>query len=176
MIGPTVEETEDFIIQAHGQQTRRGDETPYHTHPQAVAKIALEILTKNLDAEEDDAEFIVKLALLHDVIEDTQVTIEMIGKMGYPIKLLNSLELLTKYDDEFGKETHDEAITRIIESGDLPAIIVKLADTEHNSLVNASDISWMLSRGEDPSIQTARYIRSHKRLLESPAFIAFSGR
>lgn len=174
MIGPSIDETEHFIIQAHGQQTRRGLEVPYYTHPQAVAKFAVELLAKYAPlVEEEDAEIIVKLSLLHDVVEDTPVSIEMLGKMGYPIKLLNSLHLLTKFDDEFGKETHNEAITRIIDSGDIYAIIVKIADTHHNSLLQGSDITWLIEQGKDPACHSRRYLESNARLMESETFIKF---
>ena len=43
MIGPTIEETEYFIMQAHGEQMRRGDKEYYYTHPVAVAEIAKKI-------------------------------------------------------------------------------------------------------------------------------------
>lgn len=168
MIGPTVNETEEFIIQAHGQQTRRNSDVFYHTHPIAVAKIALQILKDLIpDVSESDAQYIVNLALLHDTVEDTEVTIEMLASMGYPIKLLNSLDLLTKYDDEFGKETHAENVQRIIDSGDIAAIIVKMADTTHNSIIDQSEVNWFHENNQDPVKATKRYLDSFNRLSNS---------
>lgn len=174
MIGPSVEETEAFIIHAHGNQTRRRSDVLYHTHPIAVSRLALQILL-DLDphASERDVQFVVKLALLHDVVEDTEVDMMMLAKMGYPVSLLNSLHLLTKFDDEFGKETHKENVQRIIDSGDLMATIVKIADTAHNSIVHEAELSWFHENNRDPVKDTKRYENSNKLLLESPVIQSF---
>ena len=71
MIGPTIEETNAFIIEAHAGQFRRGNEIPYHTHPLAVAVIAVKI-AEELKVPEDVIEDIHRVALLHDTIEDTE--------------------------------------------------------------------------------------------------------
>lgn len=174
MIGPTAEETEQFIIQAHGQQTRRRSDVLYHTHPIAVSKMALEILvSENPNVSDRDAEFVVKLALLHDVVEDTEVDFMMLAKMGYPITLLNSLYLLTKFDDEDLKETHNENVTRIIESEDIFAIIVKMADTMHNAIIDDSEKQWFHENNRDPSKDTQRYVASHARLATCPTRVAY---
>ncbi|REJ37683.1 MAG: phosphohydrolase [Bacillota bacterium] len=57
----------EFAIRAHGGQTRKGKDVPYITHPLAVA-LSL--------ARAGCAEDVVIAGLLHDVVEDTSVTLE----------------------------------------------------------------------------------------------------
>ena len=164
MIGPTIEETEDFIIQAHGEQMRRGNKEYYYTHPIAVAKIAKKI-AKVFCIPEDVIYNIERTSLLHDVVEDTPVTIMMLGKMGYPISVLNSVYLVTREDGE----THKQSVDAIIESGDVVALIVKAADTYHNSIFTPEDVVWGIANGYNPQKDHKRYMDSHKRLLEALA-------
>ena len=164
MIGPTVEETQEFIIQAHGEQMRRGDENYYYTHPIAVAKIAKKI-AKVFFVPEDVLYDIERVSLLHDVVEDTPVTIMMLGKMGYPISLLNSVHLVTREEGE----THKQSVDAIIASGDVVAQIVKAADTYHNSIFTPEDVVWGIAHGYNPQKDHERYLGSHRRLLEALA-------
>ena len=62
MIGPTIEETTDFIIQAHGEQTRRGKDIPYYTHPIAVSNLATDI-AKEFKIPDDVIDDAVRTAL-----------------------------------------------------------------------------------------------------------------
>jgi (p)ppGpp synthase/HD superfamily hydrolase len=66
-------------------------------------------------------------ALLHDVAEDTDITLEALAEMGFDSEILAILRLLT----------HDEAVpymeyVRKIKTNPL-AVQVKLADLRHNS-------------------------------------------
>lgn len=57
----------EFAVWAHGGRTRKGKDVPYITHPLAVA-LSL--------ARAGCAEDVVIAGLLHDVVEDTSVTLE----------------------------------------------------------------------------------------------------
>ena len=57
------EKTIEFIRRAHAGQVDKGGQ-PYHLHPMAVAEL--------LPPESDEDEYLA--ALLHDVLEDTDVT------------------------------------------------------------------------------------------------------
>ena len=164
MIGPTIEETEYFIMQAHGDQMRRGDKEYYYNHSIAVAKIAKK-LAKELRIPDEVLYNIERTSLLHDVIEDTPVTIEMLGKMGYPISVLNSVYLVSREEGE----THKQSVDNIIASGDVVALIVKAADTYHNSIFTPEDVVWGIANGYNPQKDHERYMGSHKRLLEALA-------
>ena len=164
MIGPTIEETQDFIIHAHGEQMRRGDKEYYYTHSIAVAKIAKKI-AKVFCIPDEVLYNIERTSLLHDVVEDTPVTIEMLGKMGYPISVLNSVYLVSREEGE----THKQSVDGIIASGDVVALIVKAADTYHNSIFTPEDVVWGIANGYNPQKDHERYMGSHKRLLEALA-------
>ncbi len=66
-------------------------------------------------------------ALLHDVVEDTDITLRDLAEMGFPKDVLDALTLLT----------HDETVPYldyVAKLKDNPiARAVKLADLEHNS-------------------------------------------
>ena len=67
-------------------------------------------------------------ALLHDVIEDTDVLYEDLEKVGYSKEIIDILKILTKLKGEdYGKY-----INRIIESENIHAMNIKLSDLEHN--------------------------------------------
>ncbi len=87
---------------------------PYVFHPWHVA-------------ESMDDEISTVVALLHDVVEDTDTTMEDIRAMGFPEEVCRSLGLLTH-----DKNTaYEEYIVRI--SADPVAAKVKLSDLKHNS-------------------------------------------
>ena len=115
-----------LAMQAHGAQTRdNGD--PYITHPVAVADI---LAGYKLDTAS------IVTALLHDVIEDTPVTLKEIeqrfGKavagLVDGVTKLNRLELQstrTKQAENFRK-------LMLAMSKDIRVLLVKLADRLHN--------------------------------------------
>lgn len=77
-------------------------------------------------AEQMTDEITTCTALLHDVAEDTDITIEDLREYGFPEKVLDALELLTHQKDE----SYLEYINRIKDNPVAKA--VKLADLEHN--------------------------------------------
>jgi hypothetical protein len=68
-------------------------------------------------------------AWLHDSVEDTKQTRESLLAQGVSAATLDAVDLLTR---DPKKETYDEFITRIAESGNAIAIEVKLADLHDN--------------------------------------------
>ena len=78
-------------------------------------------------AEQMESEETAIVALLHDVVEDTEYTLQDIAAVGFPQEVLEALALMT----------HDEAVpymdyvTRL--KGNPIARTVKLADLRHNS-------------------------------------------
>ena len=78
-------------------------------------------------AEQMESEETAIVALLHDVVEDTEYTLQDIAAMGFPQEVLEALALMT----------HDEAVpymdyvARL--KGNPIARTVKLADLRHNS-------------------------------------------
>lgn len=68
-------------------------------------------------------------ALLHDTIEDTPITMEILADLGYSKEVLDIVNLLTRRD----RETHRGYIYRIIRSENIGALRVKLADLYDNA-------------------------------------------
>ena len=67
-------------------------------------------------------------ALLHDIIEDTDVTYDDLRKVGYSEEIIEILEILTKIKGE----DYGDYIKRIIDSENFHAMNIKLADLRHN--------------------------------------------
>lgn len=105
---------------AHKEQTDKSG-LPYVFHPFHLAE--------QMQTEETTI-----VALLHDVVEDTDYTLEDIAAMGFDPVITDALTLLT----------HDEAVpymeyVRAIKDNPV-AKVVKLADLKHNSDLSRLDI------------------------------------
>lgn len=68
------------------------------------------------------------IALLHDIIEDTNITKRDLLDMGFSKKIVDTVAILSRKKDE----TYSEFIQRIIDSKNISAIRVKIADLEDN--------------------------------------------
>lgn len=68
-------------------------------------------------------------AVLHDVVEDTHYTLEMLLEEGYSPRVVKIVDGLTRRPNE----TYEEFIDRILNSQD--DIKCKMGDIEHNSLI-----------------------------------------
>lgn len=68
------------------------------------------------------------VALLHDTLEDTPITLEDLKKMGYPKEILESVFLLTKRHDM----SYVSYIDHLIASNNEIALKVKQMDLKHN--------------------------------------------
>ena len=110
----TIEDTLQIALDAHkGQKDLDGK--PAILHPVAVG-----IMGSN-DAE-------IKAGFLHDVIEDSELTIDDLRNKGVDEEVLEALELLTH-----DKETdYFEYVYRIVHSGNYTAIHTKINDLKHN--------------------------------------------
>ncbi|MDE6331074.1 MAG: HD domain-containing protein, partial [Muribaculaceae bacterium] len=115
----------DMARDAHASQKRKTGE-PYILHPIAVAKIAAEEIMLGANP--------VIACFLHDVVEDTDYTIDDIRKrFGDDVAFL--VRVVTK------KPTHDYELSKQLDNYrqllnsmqyDIRAILVKLADRLHN--------------------------------------------
>lgn len=102
-----------IAAQAHaGQVDKNG--VSYILHPLAVAA---QLNTLELKT----------IAILHDTIEDTEVTAEYLLEQGIPQELIEVVQLLTKPEDE-----EYESYLRRVRENPL-AKQVKLADLAHNT-------------------------------------------
>lgn len=128
----------EMAAEAHKQQ-RRKDGTPYITHPIQVARICVEEIGLGPTAA--------ACALLHDVVEDTDITQEeirqkfpdkngLLDKDGRPFSSIAAIvEGLTKLDSLHEYE-HPQAenIRRVLEAmlKDVRVVLIKMADRLHN--------------------------------------------
>ena len=115
-----------FAEQAHFGQIRRSGE-PYVTHPLAVAGILADM---HMDHQS------LMAAMLHDVIEDTGIEKDSIGKQFGPAvaELVDGVSKLTQM--EFGSLAERQAENfqkmALAMARDIRVILVKLADRLHN--------------------------------------------
>ncbi len=117
-----------FAKNAHGEQKRKYTGEPYITHPVAVAQLVAHIT--------DDCNMICA-ALLHDVIEDTEVTYDELMKLehGFGFPVVNLVMDLTDVSRPYhGNRAMRKQIDRAhTERASAEAKTVKLADLIHNS-------------------------------------------
>lgn len=88
---------------------------PYAMHPRRVA-----------DRIEDKTAKVV--ALLHDVIEDTEITREDLINMGFSEEIVSAVEVITIKSGE----AYNDYINRVIASNNILSLTVKKADMEDN--------------------------------------------
>jgi len=112
-----ISSTLGFIMAAHAGQ-KYGDEA-YWVHPCRVMCTVIEMGSPSQDE--------LLAALLHDVVEDTEYTLQDLEELGYCDGALAIVDLLTKQPG-----TYLENINRIIDSGNRSAMRVKLADNMIN--------------------------------------------
>lgn len=116
----------EFSRDAHQGQTRQSGD-PYVTHPIAVARILTPL---HLDTQSIIA------ALLHDVVEDTEITTEQIAeKFGQPVAdLVDGLSKLEKIQFETREDAQAENFRKMLlaMARDVRVILIKLADRLHN--------------------------------------------
>jgi len=115
----------ELSTQAHCEQRRKSGE-PYILHPIEVARITA--------AEMGLGSVAVISALLHDVVEDTPVTIEDI-RQEFGQKIAMIVEALTKFDGMYDVESPQaETFKKILVSlaQDVRVVMVKMADRLHN--------------------------------------------
>ena len=118
LVQPDLGDTIEIMRQAHEGQTDKSGR-PYYLHPLRVAMRLVHCTAAERHA-----------ALLHDVVEDTHVTMERLRGMGYGEDVLDLVDLLTRRKPE--GESHNAYIARIVESGSIRALRVKLADLYDN--------------------------------------------
>ena len=115
---PDLGESIEIMRRAHeGQIDKSG--RPYYLHPLRVA-----MRLANCTVAEQHA------ALLHDVVEDTLLTLEDLRQMGYSEEVLSLVDLLTRRKP--AGESHNQYIERIVSSRNAKALRVKLADVYDN--------------------------------------------
>lgn len=115
----------EMAVEAHKTQRRKSGE-PYILHPIAVATICAEEIGLGPTA--------IAAALLHDVVEDTLVTLEVINaKFGDRVAKI--VDGLTKLDSAYNAESPQaENFRKVLSTlvDDVRVVLIKMADRLHN--------------------------------------------
>ena len=116
----------NLAVKAH-ENIRRKSGEPYILHPIAVAHICAKEIGLGTTS--------IICALLHDVVEDTNYTIEDINKL-FGNKIASIIDGLTKISDVFDQKVSLQAENfrkmLLTLSDDVRVILIKLADRLHN--------------------------------------------
>jgi GTP diphosphokinase / guanosine-3',5'-bis(diphosphate) 3'-diphosphatase len=127
-----IEHAYEVALRAHAEQVRRSGE-PYISHPIGVARILA-------DLGLDDAT--IAAALLHDAVEDTELTQEQLEEeFGAEVAMM--VDGVTKLDRlEFESRLAQQAATLrkllVAMAKDIRVLLIKLADRLHNMRTIAS--------------------------------------
>lgn len=130
----TLEDAIELAVQAHRRQTDKIGR-PYILHP-------LRVMMRMATDEERMA------AVLHDVVEDTPVTLADLLEAGFPEEVVQAVDCLTRRE----QESYDAFIARL--KVNPLAVRVKLGDLEDNM-----DIRRLPAIGEEDMERLRKYRR-----------------
>jgi guanosine-3',5'-bis(diphosphate) 3'-pyrophosphohydrolase len=120
-----IREAFEMAAQAHQTQRRKSGE-PYITHPIEVARICVEEIGLGPTA--------VICALLHDVVEDTDISLKEIHEK-FGDKIARIVDGLTKLDGLHDSESPQaENLSKVLKAMlfDVRVVLIKMADRLHN--------------------------------------------
>ncbi len=115
----------DIAVEAHSKQRRKSGE-PYILHPLEVAKICCQEIGLDVTS--------IVCAILHDVVEDTEINLEDLGQ-SFGEEIIRIVDGLTKLDGSYKTlsiqaENFKKILSTLIY--DVRVILIKLADRLHN--------------------------------------------
>lgn len=131
-----------IAFEAHREQVDKSG-LPYIYHPVHLA-------------EQMTDEVTTCVALLHDVVEDTDITFEQLEQAGFPKEVMEALRLMT-YDDAAPYMDYVAALKE-----NPIAVAVKLADLRHNS-----DLTRLDFVDETAQERMEKYAKAMALLMEA---------
>lgn len=127
----------DVAVDAHKDQRRKSGEA-YIFHPIAVAKIVASEIGLGATS--------IAAALMHDVVEDTDITVEDIEKMFNPkiAKIVDGLTKMAKVktDQEISMQAENFRKMLLTLNDDVRVILIKIADRLHNMQTMESMVDY----------------------------------
>lgn len=135
--------------QTYGFDTVESPLAPYVNHPIAVAQI---ILSATGDPE------LAAAGLLHDTVEDTFVTLDLLHRHGFSRRIIHAVDGVTRRKGEL----YRDFVARAAKGDDSRR--VKLADNEHN-----------LSSLPEGDGRYDRYLKARRVLLTANGGVNLSG-
>ncbi len=155
-----IEDAMAFALTAHCGQTRKGSETPYIFHPVETAQIVI---------QEKGHEDTVIAALLHDVLEDTDVTLAELKEL-FDKRVCQLVGDETENKSLSWSERKETAIRMIQDSQDEQLKLLVLADKLSNLRAVERDLEecgsdfWNRFNQKDPKRQEWYYREMGKAL------------
>jgi len=113
----------------------------------------LHLIRVMLSVDQNDEE-LMQIAVLHDVLEDTPVTIRELEDMGFSVRVLSGIDHITKHKGQ----DYDEYLSQVCINID--SVKVKLADLKDN--MDLSRIKNMTDKDWDRRL---KYMNAEVRLL-----------
>jgi (p)ppGpp synthase/HD superfamily hydrolase len=153
-----------LAARAHREQTRKGSDVPYVQHPAHVAILLL---------KHGFAEDVAIAGALHDVVEDTEVTLETIrAEFGDDVATLVGAVTETKRDGEAPRPWRTRKLEQLtkLETAPVNAAALKAADALHNCATTVRDVrangalAW--SRFNAPKDEQIWWYRAVVRAVE----------
>ena len=164
-----------FAVKAHSGMKRKGSETPYILHPMEAAAIVGSMTT---DRE------VIAAAVLHDVVEDTETTLEEIRTLfGVRVAGIVAAESENKREELPAQETWElrkkETLAHLETETDVAVKMVALGDKLSNIRSFAreyrkrGDELWLDLNQKDPKRQAWYYMKIAKCLSELSEYDAY---
>ena len=173
-----VSEAIKFAVSAHDGMRRKKSGVPYILHPVEAAVIV---------GSMTDDQNVIAAAVLHDVVEDTDITLEEIeAKFGKRIKELVSSETENKRENLPPSETwrirKEESLADLESTDDLGVLMLWIGDKLSNMRAiyrewkTEGDALWQNFNQKDPA-EHAWYYRTiaklTERLSDTPAWVEY---
>lgn len=117
----------ETAMMAHEGQYRKGSKIPYILHPMEAGVIASSLSMKNNQVDEE----VVAAAILHDVIEDTDLGYQDLSNK-FNEKVIRLVRLQSEDKSKTWKERKERTIELLKENQDIDFEIVTLADKLSN--------------------------------------------
>ena len=135
-----------LMFNAHKDQVDKSG-IPYVFHPWHVA-------------ESMPDEVRCTVALLHDIVEDTDITLDRLKEEGFPIEVIEAVDVLTKKDNmnyaEYIRNIKENDIAIDVKISDLAHNMDKTRSTPENSI---SNIKYQLYESSFNSLVRTKKIR-----------------
>ena len=147
-----IEEVKKGIYYAHkyhGSQMRQSGD-PYYSHPIEVAIMVAEFVAN--EASKLFTHVILQAALLHDTIEDTELTKEIITET-FGIEAAKHVEELTRVKP-YGKISAAESLDLLIKDINESALIIKFFDRMHNMQTISAKSSEKIKKIVEETLQS----------------------
>ncbi len=107
----------------HAGQMRQSGE-PFYTHPLQVAYMIADYNLKN---------DVIVASILHDIVEDTEVTAGMILD-AFGRRIEEMVDRLTRVRPDGTKLSVEELLNNAYQKGDIDVLLIKLIDRMHNAM------------------------------------------